>query len=105
MGSLVVRRTGGSARFRKIRVMVDGAEVARVGYKSAESVPGWEGKHDVWVELDWLRSETLQVDFSSHSEIVLDCGWRNDGLPGLFDPAADRQLWLSRVDEQGAPNG
>lgn len=95
MGVLVVTRGRGSARFRKIKVLVDGTEVARVGHMSTEYVTGLEGEREVWAELDWLRSTPLVIDFGVKPEITVACGWRYSGLRSISGRRADGELWLS----------
>ena len=62
--------------FRKMRVFLDGQKVGRFPYGTRAVFAAAPGEHDVYVQMDWCRSEPLGVSVESGQVIELECGCR-----------------------------
>jgi hypothetical protein len=97
-GGIVVSRPARSnwARFRKLRILIDGKEAGAVRYGESVRLPAAPGLHELRVKLGRSGSEPLDVEVVTegrdlHVQVVPDAQWfRTPGLKKVFSS----QGWL-----------
>jgi hypothetical protein len=73
MSELIIRRVDDSAGvLRRMRILVDGVEVAKLrpGRRTNVSVP--PGVHRIRAQLDWCSSDDLDVEIGIASECAIE---------------------------------
>lgn len=61
---------------RSLLVLVDGHEVAALRYSSRQQFYIRPGSYKVWVQMDWCRSKSIDVDIIPDQLTTLRCGTR-----------------------------
>jgi hypothetical protein len=78
------------ARFRAYPVLVDGAKVGAVKYNDTAVIPLAPGAHNILVKIDWIRSNSIQLNIESGKTIKLIVGhkklkgWKSFATSGLW---------------------
>lgn len=57
-------RSGWTDRARAYRVFVDGVEVGRLANGESGDYPADPGRHELFLKIDWCRSEKLTLDLA-----------------------------------------
>jgi hypothetical protein len=76
VATVEIRRSaaGYRDRWRRYRVLIDGAEVGRLRRGEARSFDVGPGSHRVRVAIDWKKSAEHAVDGGSHGTFRFRCG-------------------------------
>ena len=71
---VIERFAGGSARWRKYSVLLDGQHVGYIRHEERVQFPLPPGRHEVQVRLDFLWRASLPINIRSGETIVLETG-------------------------------
>ena len=76
MTKIIVRRKKAvwQDRARKYSVLLDGDEIARVSNGSEVEFDVEPGKHTVQLQIDWCRSQKIEIDVRVSEPVILECG-------------------------------
>lgn len=98
MASLEVQRIFGrwTDRLRRYEVVIDGVIVGRLanGESSVFEVP--VGAHDVFLKIDWCRSEKVALDLVVGQKAILRCRGRNP-LAALYWITFGRRRYVKMI--------
>jgi hypothetical protein len=100
--TIVLRRERGRYRdvLRSYRVMVDGKAVAKIKRGQIVTLPIPSGPHEIFLQVDWCRSPSVEVDARAGEMIAMSCeprGGPTEGLGAVFGQAAASYIRLSRL--------
>jgi hypothetical protein len=70
----VSRDSGYADRLRDYRVLLDGAEIGRVGHGGEKSFEVAAGRHQLMMKLDWGRSNVLSFEAGLDQSMKFRCG-------------------------------
>ncbi len=97
------RGSGYADRLRGYRVLLDGAEIGRIGNGETKSFPVAPGKHQLALKVDWCGSNEVSFSVSSGDSLAFLCDSTLRGFSVwaalyyvLF--ARDRYLWLRQAN-------
>lgn len=85
MGKVIIQRDSGYAdRIRKYKVILNGKEVGKIGNGETKEFDAPLGDNEVFLKIDWCRSNKL--GFESHKDSVerYECGSSLRGIKLLF---------------------
>jgi hypothetical protein len=73
--TISVSRDGGYAdRLRDYRVLLDGAEIGRIGNGAAKRFEIRSGQHQLMIKVDWGRSNIVAFDIGENQSARFLCG-------------------------------
>jgi len=61
---------------RGLQIFIDGKEVVQLAYGSTRTIPLPPGVHEMYVQMDWCRSESVTVEICEDMLLDLKCGCR-----------------------------
>jgi hypothetical protein len=70
----VSRDSGYADRLRDYRVLLDGAEIGRLGNGAAKNFEIPSGQHQLMIKVDWARSNIVVLDFGDGESARFLCG-------------------------------
>jgi hypothetical protein len=70
----VIRDSGYADRLRDYRILLDGAEIGRVGNGGERSFEVAAGRHQLMLKVDWGRSNIVAFDISESQISQFKCG-------------------------------
>jgi hypothetical protein len=70
----VSRDSGYADRLRDYRVLLDGAEIGRIGNGAAKQFEVPSGQHQLMIKIDWARSNIVAFDISENQSARFLCG-------------------------------
>lgn len=70
----VSRDSGYADRLRDYRVLLDGAEIGRLGNGTAKNFEIPSGQHQLMIKVDWGRSNIVVFDFGDSQSARFLCG-------------------------------
>ena len=76
---VVLRRNSRIDRFRSYVLYVDGEFCGRIKNNSKIKVNLPEGKHILYLSIDWCKSNEFIIYVEKNNEMFLECYPRNDG--------------------------
>lgn len=87
---------------RKYSIFLNGKSVGEVKYGEEIELDAPVGKNEIFVKIDWCRSQTISFEYDGTSTIEFECKNSMAGLKiflGLLYISIwrDRYLWLERV--------
>jgi len=62
--------------YRGLQVFLDGQEIGQLLYGARCSFGALPGRHEIYVRMDWCRSEPLSLTIDSGGVVQLECGCR-----------------------------
>jgi len=74
----IARAKNGTAILRRFTVLIDGAEVGRIGPGEVRHFPLQTGTHTIAVKIDWCTSPAVTVEKLESENLPLRCGIRFD---------------------------
>jgi hypothetical protein len=91
-------------RARVYEVVVDDLVAGRVAYGKSSSFEVAAGSHEIFMKIDWCRSEKVILDLVPGQKAFLDCSARNP-FTGLYwiTFGRRRHIKLTRVTVAGTP--
>jgi len=101
MSILRVSRDGGFAdRVRKYKVIVKGIEIGQIENGETKEFKVEPGKHEVYLKIDWCRSNKVQIEVKEEQVVELSGGSSLRGFKLMFSifyiiAAPNKYLWLS----------
>jgi hypothetical protein len=72
----VIRPASGSSRYRAFKIVIDGKRVGDLRRGEQRMFMVSPGQHQVWAEIDWCRSQRLQLEVSRGETVGLVCRTR-----------------------------
>jgi len=86
---------------RKYSVIVDGEEITKIKSGEIKELDIKPGKHKIQLEIDWCKSNALDIDYDQGEEIELKCGNSMKGLRVLLaiiyiTLLKDKYLWIRK---------
>ena len=81
---IVTREKAYIDRIRDYRILLDGAEVLRVGAGGVVEAPIVPGPHSLEARIDWARSQPLTFDAKAGEEVVVQVENPWNALTALF---------------------
>jgi hypothetical protein len=70
----VSRDSGYADRLRDYRVLLDGAEIGRIGNGGERSFEVAAGRHQLMMKVDWGRSNILSLEVGPDQSMKFRCG-------------------------------
>jgi hypothetical protein len=70
----VSRDSGYADRLRDYRVLLDGAEIGRIGNGGERSFEVAAGRHQLMMKVDWGRSNILSLEVGPDQRMKFRCG-------------------------------
>jgi len=70
----VSRDSGYADRLRDYRVLLDGAEIGRMGNGGERSFEVPAGQHELMMKVDWGRSNILSFEVDADQSVKFRCG-------------------------------
>lgn len=73
MGTLIIRRPNdGGGYFRRLKVYIDGTEVAGLRPNETHTVEIADGVHEVRVRMDWVTCDPLSVEVTEGEAVTVE---------------------------------
>jgi hypothetical protein len=98
----VSRDSGYADRRRDYRVVLDGAEIGRIGDGGQTSFDITSGRHQLMLKIDWCRSNIVVFDLAEGQSAEFKCGsslrgWRQALLLYYAIFGFRNYLWLHAI--------
>jgi hypothetical protein len=87
-------------RARKYKVMVDGAEVGRVGNGESAAFEVAPGPHEVHMAIDWTRSPSVDLDVPATGDVHLTCAANANPFTALWYITGGRKKYVTLQEGQ-----
>jgi hypothetical protein len=95
----VTRDNAWYGRWRKLRVLLDDAEIGRLANGETKVFDIAAGSHELVVRMDWVRSEPVSFDCDAEDELEATCA-----SPRMFRSFSLREiLFTSAVERASRP--
>jgi hypothetical protein len=90
----ISRESAYSGRLRKLKVVVNGKTIGRIGDGETKDFDVKDGNNKLWLKVDWCRSNKVAFSAQDSEVIYFECG------PGL----RGSKIWLSLLYVLFAPH-
>ena len=104
------RDSGYADRIRDYHVVLDGKKVARIGNGESIEIPVEPGKHELYMKIDWCRSNKIEFEAQDGQENEFYCGSSLRGFKLIFSIVyatflKNSYLWLKESSNKSLKNG
>jgi hypothetical protein len=89
-------------RARVYKAVIDGAVVGQLRRGESNSFDVVVGSHEIFLKIDWCRSEKVTLDLAAGQKTLLDCAARNP-FTGLYWIAFGRSRYIKLTQVTGSP--
>ena len=85
MAKIKLKRDSGYVdRIRAYHVVIDGKKIEKISNGESLEIPVQPGSHELFLKIDWCRSNKIQFSISEEETKVFDCGSSLRGIKLLF---------------------
>lgn len=70
---------------RNFKVMIDGFQAGKIEDGEKLRIEVTPGEHEIYLKIDWCRSNRLYINMNENEHVVFDCGCPISGWD-LFNP-------------------
>ena len=97
----IKRDLGYADRLRAYKVVLDGNVVGEVKNGKKIEVNASEGRHELFLKMDWCRSNAVEFESNGSSDIEFECGSNLRGLKILLTIVyasflRSKYIWLNK---------
>jgi hypothetical protein len=89
----ICRDSGYADRIRAYHVVLDGKKVMRISNGECVEFPVHPGRHELFLKIDWCRSNKINFSISEAETRVFDCGSSLRGVKLIFAIVYATFLW------------
>ena len=91
-------------RGRKYKIIIDDEEIGYINNGETKSLEVEEGNHNIYLKIDWCRSNEINFYATKDETIEFECGSSIKGVKSLFAFVyitflKDKYLWLKLKDK------